>query len=64
MLSKQDLIDSYYRGASIKHPSMDDVLNTLIELPRIDEQHKISKILENVGNLITLHQRKHIDRRN
>ena len=59
LLSKQDLIDSYYRGASIKHPSMDDVLNTVIELPRIDEQHKISSILENVDNLITLHQREY-----
>ena len=36
-----------------------------IQYPSNDsEQNKISSFLFNIDNLITLHQRKHIDRRN
>jgi len=52
-------IDKTYRGASIKHPSMNDVLNLKIVYPSVNEQEKISSSLTNIDNLITLHQRKH-----
>jgi len=51
-------IEKIYRGASIKHPSMDDVLNMEILYPNTTEQDKISLTLTNLDNLITLHQRK------
>ena len=52
------LLDSLYRGASIKHPSMSDVLSLVIDIPTIEEQDKISDILFKIDNLITLHQRQ------
>ncbi len=45
MLYREDEIDSYYRGASIKHPSMLDVLTMTIKLPKINEQHAIVETL-------------------
>ena len=52
------LLDSLYRGGSIKHPSMSDVLSLVIDIPTIEEQGKISNILFSIDNLITLHQRQ------
>ena len=52
-------IEGIYRGASIKHPSMSDLLDMKIMLPNIDEQERISKLLTKIDNLITLHQRKY-----
>ena len=52
------LLDSLYRGASIKHPSMNDVLNLIIDIPTIAEQEKISEALFKIDKLITLHQCK------
>ena len=51
-------IQNTYRGASIKHPSMNDVLSLKISFPSIEEQKVISNYLDRVDNLITLHQRK------
>ena len=51
-------IQNTYRGASIKHPSMNDVLSLKISFPSIEEQNVISNYLDQVNNLITLHQRK------
>lgn len=51
-------LSSYYRGASIQHPSMNDVLNMRIVFPNIEEQDRISEILSLFDNLITLHQRE------
>ena len=51
-------IEGIYRGASIKHPSMSDLLGMKIMLPNIDEQERISKLLTKIDNLITLHQHK------
>ena len=51
-------IQSTYRGASIKHPSMNDVLSLKISFPSIKEQRIISNYLDQVDTLITLHQRK------
>lgn len=50
-------IQSTYRGASIQHPSMNDILSLSIYLPSIEEQEKISNKLDTLDNLITLHQR-------
>ena len=55
-----NFIEAIYRGASIKHPSMNDLLNMKLSLPVIKEQIKISKILSDLDNLITLHQRNYI----
>ena len=52
------LLESLYRGASIKHPSMSDVLNLIIDVPAIVEQKKIADIIFKLDKLITLHQRK------
>ena len=49
-------IQSTYRGASIQHPSMNDILSLSIYLPSIEEQEKISNKLDTLDNLITLHQ--------
>ena len=51
-------IQSTYRGASIQHPSMNDILSLSIYLPSIEEQEKISNKLDTLDNLITLHQRE------
>ena len=51
-------IQSTYRGASIQHPSMNDILSLSIYLPSIEEQEQISNKLDTLDNLITLHQRK------
>lgn len=41
MLTNQDLINSFYRGAGIQHPSMQDVLDMDIRFPSIEEQQTI-----------------------
>lgn len=41
MLTNQDLINSFYRGAGIQHPSMLDVLDMDIRFPSIEEQQAI-----------------------
>lgn len=51
-------IQNTYRGASIQHPSMNDVLSLVIQFPSINEQEKISERLDCIDNLITLHQRE------
>ena len=51
-------IQNTYRGASIKDPSMNDVLSLKISFPSIEEQKVISNYLDQVDTLITLHQRK------
>ena len=52
-------LQSIYRGASIKHPSMNDVLSMQISIPHIQEQREIETWFANLDNLITLHQRKY-----
>ena len=51
-------LQSIYRGASIKHPSMNDVLSMQISIPHIQEQREIETWFANLDNLITLHQCK------
>lgn len=52
MLSHQSELDSFYRGAGIKHPSMYDVLNMQIYLPSLAEQEKIASFLSEVDAMI------------
>ena len=53
-------IQNTYRGASIQHPSMNDILSLKINLANISEQEKIAKILDCVDCAITLHQREYL----
>lgn len=45
-VNNSEEINSYYRGAGIKHPSMADVLDMQIPLPPLPIQKKIVEILE------------------
>ncbi len=56
MQSQLKALESIYRGASIKHPSMNDVLDMDISFPQIDEQERIAEMFFKLDNLITLHQ--------
>ena len=47
MMSQGDLIDSFYRGSGLKHPSMKDVLDMKIPLPPLEVQSEIVRILDN-----------------
>ena len=53
-----EYLKSIYRGASIKHPSMNDVLSMKLSIPTIKEQREIANFFTNLDRLITLHQRK------
>ena len=46
MMKKGDIIDSYYRGSGIKHPSMKDVLDMKIPIPPLEVQEEIVRILD------------------
>ena len=46
------------QGTSIKGITKDELLTKIIWIPKYNEQVKISEILKNLDNLITLHQRK------
>ena len=58
MESNINKIQNTYRGASIQHPSMNDVLSLIIQFPNIEEQKRIAERLDNIDDLITLHQRE------
>lgn len=45
-LNQSEVIDSFYRGSGIKHPSMAAVLDIAIPIPSLDVQAKIVKILD------------------
>ncbi len=46
LLSKLDVISSFYRGSGIKHPSMYHVLEMLIPIPPLPVQTEIVRILD------------------
>ena len=52
MLSQKDVIESFYRGAGIKHPSMQSVLSMPIPLPSLSEQERIVSILDKFAESI------------
>ena len=58
MESNLKQIQDTYRGASIQHPSMNDILSLQIHIPTIQEQEEISNVIDRLDNLITLHQCK------
>ena len=51
LLSKLDVISSFYRGSGIKHPSMYHVLEMLIPIPPLSIQIEIVKILDALTTL-------------
>lgn len=53
MLFRSDEINSFYRGASIKHPSMLDVLSMILQIPSIKEQKAIASVLTSMDNEIS-----------
>ena len=53
MLSQKSDIESFYRGAGIKHPSMFKVLNMLIPIPSLSEQSRIVSILDTFTSSIS-----------
>ena len=46
MYSNSNLIETFYRGAGIQHPSMFKVLNMSIPIPSLSEQNRIVGILD------------------
>ena len=52
LLSRNEEIESYYRGAGIKHPSMIDVLTMQIPLPSLSEQQRIVDILDKFEGMV------------
>lgn len=51
MMSQGNLIDSFYRGSGLKHPSMKDVLDMKMPLPPLEVQSEIVRILDNFTEL-------------
>ena len=45
-------------GSTIKRLYNDNILNTVISMPSVDEQRKIGTFFKDLDNLITLHQRE------
>lgn len=58
LLSEKSVLDGFYRGASIKHPSMYDVLNMLISIPSLAEQQRIADCLTEIDNLVVAQGQK------
>ena len=51
MVSQGELIDKFYRGSGIKHPSMAAILNMKIPLPPLQVQAEVVRILDNFMKL-------------
>lgn len=51
MLNSGEMIDRFYRGSGIKHPSMNDVLNMEIPIPPLPVQEEIVRILDKFTKL-------------
>ena len=51
MVNNGDLIDTYYRGSGIKHPSMLHVLTMKLPIPPLPVQEEIVRILDNFTDL-------------
>jgi len=49
---------SFAAGSTVNNLNKELVGNTIITIPKIDEQQVLGQYLENIDNLITLHQRK------
>ena len=53
MYSKSDIIETFYRGAGIQHPSMFKILTMKVSIPPISEQLRIVSILDTFEASIT-----------
>ena len=51
MLSKNALVESFYRGSGIKHPSMKKVLEMKIPIPPLAVQEEVVKVLDTFTEL-------------
>lgn len=51
LLSNINVIESFYRGSGIKHPSMADILDICIPIPSIEIQSEIVRVLDNFTSL-------------
>ncbi len=51
--SKQDVIENYYRGSGIKHPSMFEILQIMIPIPPLPVQEVIVSALDNFSAMVT-----------
>jgi type I restriction enzyme S subunit len=51
LLTQGEVIDTFYRGSGIEHPSMKAVLDMQIPLPRLAEQERIVTILDRFDTL-------------
>lgn len=49
--NKNQLIESYFRGSGVKHPSMIDILKIKIPIPPIEVQKEIVKILDKFSEM-------------
>lgn len=58
MKGKTKTIASFYRGASLKHPSMRDVLKMNISFPTVDEQNRIVQQFDCLEQLIELRRQE------
>lgn len=54
MLYKKNIIESMYRGASIKHPQMKEIYQININMPDYDTQIRVVEELDKINNLINL----------
>lgn len=52
MIANKELINSYFRGVSIKHPYMPDIYNIPIPLPPFTEQQRIVEELDLLSSII------------
>ena len=51
LMSQTKMLDSFYRGSGIQHPSMADVLDMKIPIPPLDTQTEIVRILDTFTEL-------------
>lgn len=52
MIANNELINSYFRGASIKHPYMPDIYKITIPIPPLSEQERIVSELDLLSGII------------
>ena len=53
LLNINDIIQNYFRGSGVKHPSMPEIINILIPIPSLEEQERIVSILDKFDTLTT-----------
>lgn len=51
LLSKKDLIESYFRGSGVKHPDMKSIFEIRIPIPPLEVQKEIVRVLDSFTEL-------------